>query len=810
MTESTEPTPQPAGASAIGFRATAWTLPRAYAALLRHGIFAGLLSHVPLVATILLVGAVLFGGLGAGLGLPALFWHETWWKQAMAGAACTLLLAHVTFIAFLLNDLDRPRRSLWIKRLPPLWRSWERRLVVFLVGGLLPVVVIGVLLRFVLPAALAELTLLREGGISQAALRNADVLMSQQTPVSRAADAQVPWWPMIVGAAGGAIAAALLIWVSTWPRVQHNLALPLRRAGGKRVRRMQTTQATDAVLASRAIAGAIAVILLFIAVANMWSAVRAYITPPVALCVLLGLTCAIYGVLRARGVKIVPIVLVLLLLMWVGGIPPYKMRFDGFDLPDDRSYYDRDLLVSAYPAMRPAPGVATQPVPPLISDMDVATGQRRPLVVICASGGGIRAAVWAAEVEAQLEELLPDFAYDTRLITGASGGMLGSAYYVATLKPPTSASAATTSAPSPGDSTASTPANSAGRWHHSVTREQMRDQLATDSLSPAVRAMIFRDVPFLFLPFVNRAHRGRVLEWAWQANTNGILRQTLASLRGGEREGWRPSLLFSPMLVEDGRRLLISNLDLDFLTVAQTPRIITGADDTNTVVATGRASFASRSAYEFGRMFPAAMPNFKLVTAARMSASFPFVSPAGILPTAPRRRVVDAGYYDNYGVSLAADWLRHYLDDENARGWLNRRASGVLLIQIRDSENGFARNATALPATPDSVRSRAMEEISSPPDALLAARDSVSMFRNDAKLQWLHEEFVRRVDDPDYFVVASFEFRGIASLSWYMTSHEKQQIAEHAKKEVDPERLARLRQWWDQRTHSARLMPTAK
>jgi len=40
-----------------------------------------------------------------------------------------------------------------------------------------------------------------------------------------------------------------------------------------------------------------------------------------------------------------------------------------------------------------------------------------------------------------------------------------------------------------------------------------------------------------------------------------------------------------------------------------------------------------------------------------MNASFPLVSPGVSLPTTPPRRVVDAGYYDNHGVNLAAMWL---------------------------------------------------------------------------------------------------------------------------------------------------------
>jgi hypothetical protein len=43
---------------------------------------------------------------------------------------------------------------------------------------------------------------------------------------------------------------------------------------------------------------------------------------------------------------------------------------------------------------------------------------------------------------------------------------------------------------------------------------------------------------------------------------------SFAELREAEREGLRPSLVFSPMPVEDSRRLIIRNLDLDHLTIS--------------------------------------------------------------------------------------------------------------------------------------------------------------------------------------------------------------------------------------------------
>jgi hypothetical protein len=56
-----------------------------------------------------------------------------------------------------------------------------------------------------------------------------------------------------------------------------------------------------------------------------------------------------------------------------------------------------------------------------------------------------------------------------------------------------------------------------------------------------------------------------VLEDAWENNTRGILATPLAALADGEQQGWRPSLIITPTIVEEGRPLIISNLDLVYM-----------------------------------------------------------------------------------------------------------------------------------------------------------------------------------------------------------------------------------------------------
>jgi hypothetical protein len=53
-----------------------------------------------------------------------------------------------------------------------------------------------------------------------------------------------------------------------------------------------------------------------------------------------------------------------------------------------------------------------------------------------------------------------------------------------------------------------------------------------------------------------------VLEKEWTT-----LQMSFAELERGEREGWRPSLIVSPYLVESAKPMFISNLNLDCMSL---------------------------------------------------------------------------------------------------------------------------------------------------------------------------------------------------------------------------------------------------
>jgi hypothetical protein len=86
----------------------------------------------------------------------------------------------------------------------------------------------------------------------------------------------------------------------------------------------------------------------------------------------------------------------------------------------------------------------------------------------------------------------------------------------------------------------------------------------------------------------------------------------------------------------------------------------------------------------------AAHKDIPVVTAARLSASFPYVSPAARAAhiEGPESHIVDDGYYDNFCVSSLVEWL-------DAKLHSDQNMDKVLIIKIRGAPSPAATRVTA-------------------------------------------------------------------------------------------------------------------
>ena len=249
------------------------------------------------------------------------------------------------------------------------------------------------------------------------------------------------------------------------------------------------------------------------------------------------------------------------------------------------------------------------------------------LVLVATAGGGSRAAYWTGSLLGTLQDLEPDFVKRLFAISGVSGGSLGAAVFRSLLTARPDADT-----------------NCEGALElSSPYRDCARAILGQGFLSSTVAAMIFPDLVQRFLPVPLLPDRAEALEEAWEAAWDRHLEGGLLGAdffaswpEGGTDPAARdlPALLLNGTSVATGKRIVTSNLRLE--------------EHLN-------------DAYDF---FSRCRVGIRMSTAADNSARFPIVGPAGTLDKGgcdfgrPFDRIVDGGYFENFGADTALDLVQ--------------------------------------------------------------------------------------------------------------------------------------------------------
>ncbi|MEL7021096.1 MAG: hypothetical protein AAGK47_05770, partial [Bacteroidota bacterium] len=168
------------------------------------------------------------------------------------------------------------------------------------------------------------------------------------------------------------------------------------------------------------------------------------------------------------------------------------------------------------------------------------------LIIFAVSGGGLKAATWTMQVIQRLDELTDGKAMrQTALITGASGGMLGAAY-----------------------------------WRELYLRSQGQipqgayiTDIGKDLLNAVAFTLVSNDI---FLPYASfeagnqRFYKDRVFMFERQLNENThyLLHKKLSDYRIPEQRADIPLLFLTPSIVDDARRLVISPQGVSYMMTA--------------------------------------------------------------------------------------------------------------------------------------------------------------------------------------------------------------------------------------------------
>ncbi len=285
------------------------------------------------------------------------------------------------------------------------------------------------------------------------------------------------------------------------------------------------------------------------------------------------------------------------------------------------------------------------------------------------------------------------------------------------------------------------------------------------SLDAVAWGLAYTDLGHIVLPpvwgrFVNR---GDALERRWGEFWEAPARPgppTLEDWRPGVEQGWRPVQAFNATAVETGQRFLMSPMDWD-----PPGRGANSGADPETVPATGfRQDCPGRTM---------AVP-----TAARLSASFPYVTPVARpyyegKPPGRALHLADGGYYDNFGVLTAVDFLDDMLQAVVEEG-KEAKSPPREVVLVRTSLRGPGESAGAYPATDSRSGSGWLMSALGPALTVANVRGDAQATVADSLAGYLQRTWNEGIS----FTTIEFVATGETPLSWHLSEDQKRALDE--------------------------------
>lgn len=386
--------------------------------------------------------------------------------------------------------------------------------------------------------------------------------------------------------------------------------------------------------------------------------------------------------------------------------------------------------------------------------------QKPKMVFLCASGGGKRASLWTLNALQTADSLTNgQLMENSVLITGASGGLIGASYY-----------------------------------RELKLREMLgedvkpyanihREKISTDNLNPLIFSLLANDlfVGFTKFKYANNFYqRDRAFTFEDQLNqiTEKLMDKPIREYAGPESKGIIPMVILTPTVINDGRKIYIASRPVSFMN-----KEIRNFTD---------YSAAKISGVDFNRFFENhGSADLRFLSALRMSATFPYITPNTTLPTNPPIQIMDAGISDNFGMSDAVRFTYAFKD------WISENTSGIIYVSIRDSP----KLATIMPKTGQTIMDNITQPISSVYNNFENFQDITSDMLIGQAYSWLTIP-IDRIDlqyqaenySPILKKMDSIRQNSArASLSWRLTTREKDAIISNINSPRNKEELNKLK-----------------
>lgn len=373
---------------------------------------------------------------------------------------------------------------------------------------------------------------------------------------------------------------------------------------------------------------------------------------------------------------------------------------------------------------------------------------RKPkLVLLCVSGGGIRASLWSNHVIREIDKVLNGkLMKHTVLMTGASGGMWGASLYRELYYQKQKGA------------------------NIDLYDTKYLDYTAKDLMNSLVFTFLVNDI---FIPWVNREvngytyrqDRGYIFEQQFIENTEGLLGERLEYYKTPEEQAKIPMMFLTPLISNDSRMMVISPHRVSYMMRAP--------------FSYQDAEIPKIDAVDYRSLFDKHNPlNLRFATALRMNATFPFIFPSVQMPTNPILTIVDAGFRDNFGLETATRFAAIF------RKWIRENTSGITIISIRS----YAQAEKIAETT-----SKSLTELVFNPLGPIFALDAIQNYHHDTYVSYLKSKIGYDKIDVVDFVYKPTILDERASLSLHLTQREKNDILNAINLDENQQNMKRLK-----------------
>ena len=350
-------------------------------------------------------------------------------------------------------------------------------------------------------------------------------------------------------------------------------------------------------------------------------------------------------------------------------------------------------------------------------------GNKNCAILVASAGGGIQAAAWTAKVleELHLSDFGKDFDRALCLISSISGGSMGSACYIDWLR-------------------------------RGAIGIRPFDAASASSLDEVSWGLAWPDLLRVLLPWPIRIDRAIAMERAWKGNIDSeSIDAPLSDWNASAAQGSLPAVVMNSTMVEVGGPLLL------------------GTTDVNGDKGRKSSCWSDGDSLHVDQNRKLDVP---VVRAARLSATFPFVTPAARPLNANHvPHMMDGGFYDNYGMATLTEWLDQALTEQqknSAPG--SEPVKRVLILQI----NGFPP-ANFDPPKPPPGSGGWISQLLDPVQILANVRTAGQVSHRDVELKLLTDKWQAlgiHIENVDFELQ-----RENAPLSWHLMPTQIADIA---------------------------------